>query len=246
MKQKIYLILGILIILGLPMINAVETLGNVKQNDVISLYQYCDSCTYVNLTSVKYPNETIINFNAIMTKSGTNYNYTWNDTSELGSYFYTVCGDKDGELACEDTQFEVTYIGKQLSGARAGLYIGFLALLILIFILNFYGMGFLPNDNSRDEEGRIMSISYLKYFRNVLWMTGYFLFIGILYIASNIAFAFLEEELIAKTMFMIFRISFIIAPIIIIVWMIFIFTSMYHDKEFQNMLNRGIFPGGRL
>jgi len=133
-----------------------------------------------------------------------------------------------------------------LSEAKAILYLGFLAILILVFIVNFIGLGMLPARNTKDEEGRILSISYLKYFRNVLWMTGYFLFIGIIYIASNLSFAFLEEELVSKTLFMIFQISFMVAPIIIIVWIVWIFASMFHDKEFQNMLNRGVFPQGNL
>jgi hypothetical protein len=77
-------------------------------------------------------------------------------------------------------------------------------------------------------------------------MTGYFLFIAITFIASNIAFAFLEEELLAQTLFVIYRISFGIAPLVIIVWMVWIFVSMFHDKQFQKMLNRGIFPQGNL
>jgi hypothetical protein len=126
------------------------------------------------------------------------------------------------------------------------MYIGFLALLIGIFFLNFIGMGYLPARNQVDEDGRILSITYLKYFRNVLVMTGYFLFIAIMYISSNLAFAFLEETLVANVLFMIFRVSFGLAPIVVVVWLVWIFVSMFHDKQFQKMLNRGIFPQGRL
>jgi len=162
-----------------------------------------------------------------------------------GSYPYGVScqDDSGGSLA---GIFRVTLTGYQLTESKSILYIGFLSLLVLIFFLNFYGMGYLPGRNIRDEDGRIMSISYLKYFRNILWMTGYFLFIGIVYIASNLAFAFLEEELVANTLFMIFRVAFGLAPVILIVWLIWIFASMFHDIQFQRMLNRGIFPGSNL
>ncbi len=70
--------------------------------------------------------------------------------------------------------------------------------------------------------------------------------IGIIFIASNIAFAFLEEELFAKTLFMIYRVSFGLAPVVIVVWIGFIFSSIFHDKEFQSMLNRGMFPQGKV
>ena len=141
---------------------------------------------------------------------------------------------------------DVTYSGEVITEGQAILSLGFLTLLVLIFIINFVGMGFLPPRNKTDEEGRLLSISYLKYFRNTLWMTGYFLFIGITYIASNLAFAFLSEQLIAKSLFMVFRVSFVLAPVVLIVWIIWIFVTIFHDKQFQSLLNRGIFPGGNL
>lgn len=247
MKQKIYL--SILLFIFLIGIVTAEESGSLligKKGDCINLPQECASCSYINITSIQYPNISQNYINALMTKQGSSFNYTFCDTLNLGTYNYCVIGDIEGinTIVCKD--YEITYLGKQLDSAKSILYIGFLTLLILIFFLNFYGMGFLPARNTRDEEGRIMSISYLKYLRNVLWMTGYFLFIGILYISSNLAFAFLEEELIAKTLFTIFKVSFGIAPVIIIVWMIFIFASMFHDREFQSMLNRGIFPQGKL
>jgi len=137
-------------------------------------------------------------------------------------------------------------MGKELSEAKAIMYIGFLALLVLIFFLNFIGMGFLPKRNQRDEEGKILSISYLKYFRDVLWMSGYFLFIAITFIASNLAFAFLEEQLVANMLLTIFKISLGAAPIVVTIWLVWIFVSMFHDKQFQNLLNRGMFPQGKV
>jgi len=206
-----------------------------------------NNATTCNISTANTPYG-VITIDQASEKVGQTFNNTIvaGNFSEIGNYCFNIQCFSGEEVETGSLCRDVTYLGKQLNGARAGLYIGFLGLLILIFFLNFFGMGFLPARNQRNEEGKIMSISYLKYFRNVLWMTGYFLFIGIVYIASSLAFAFLEEELIAKTLFMIYRVSFMMAPIIVIVWMIFIFTSMFHDKEFQGMLNRGIFPQGRI
>jgi len=204
----------------------------------------CLTCTCT--VSLFYPNGSTWIKNVAGTTSGDGYCIYFNSTNVLGTYGGEVIFTNGVDYGRSTFEFEITYLGKQLDEAKSILYVGFLGLLILIFFLNFYGMGFLPARNTRDEEGKIMSISYLKYFRNVLWMTGYFLFIGIIYIASNLAFAFLGEELLAKTLFMIFQVSFGIAPIVVIVWIIWIFASMFHDKQFQNMLNRGIFPQGKL
>ncbi len=206
-----------------------------------------NNATTCNISTVNTPYG-VVTINQESTKVGQTFNNTiaGGNFSEIGNYCFNIQCFDGSQIETGSLCRDVTYLGKQLSGARAGLYIGFLGLLVLIFFLNFFGMGFLPSRNQRTEEGKIMSISYLKYFRNVLWMTGYFLFIAIIYIASNLAFAFLEEELIAKTLFMIFKVSFMMSPIVVIVWMVFIFASMFHDKEFQKMLNRGIFPQGTV
>jgi len=166
--------------------------------------------------------------------------------SELGHYPYGIKCNSSELGGAFINYFEVTYTGKIMSVSQSILSIGFLSLLVLIFFLNFIAMGYLPKRNQVDEEGKILSITYLKYFRNILAMTGYFLFIGIVYIASNLAYAFLDEVLIADTLFMIFRVAFGFAPVVVIVWLIWIFVSMFHDKQFQNMLNRGMFPQGTI
>ena len=77
-------------------------------------------------------------------------------------------------------------------------------------------------------------------------MFEWFLFIGILFMFSNLGFAFLEEELFSQTLFMLFKVCMGISPIIVIVWFVWIIVSMFHDKDFQNMLNRGMFPQGTI
>ena len=77
-------------------------------------------------------------------------------------------------------------------------------------------------------------------------MTSWMLFIGILFLASNIASGLLTETMFAKFFFMLFQICFGLTPIIVIVWLIWIIVSMFHDKQFQALLNRGFFPGGQM
>jgi hypothetical protein len=221
-------------------------LGIFKQNTCVNLYQYCDNCTFVNLTKVQYPNGTILTINDLMTKDGIDYNYTFCGTDTFGTYYYTVFGDKDGYNSTERLNFEINYRGEKVTEAQSILYIGLLVVFILTFLFIFFIIGKLPDGNQRDEEGRILSISYLKYLRPALWFVEWMLFIGMLYLSSNLAFAYLNEQLFAKVLFTIFRICFGFTPIIVIVWIIHIFVSMFHDKQFQQMLNRGIFPQGKL
>lgn len=66
------------------------------QNSEVMLQQTCDSCSFVNITSLTYPNSTIIYPGVSMTKNDFNYNYSFNKTDLIGTYLYTVSGDKNG------------------------------------------------------------------------------------------------------------------------------------------------------
>jgi hypothetical protein len=43
-----------------------------------------------------------------MQKNGENYNYTFCNTNEIGTYIITTCGDVNGIKTCVDYDFEVT------------------------------------------------------------------------------------------------------------------------------------------
>lgn len=134
MNKNIFLIfiLGLLIT---SFTSAVGDIGTVKQYNCIDLYNYCPSCSYVNLTAIKYPNVTTEIINSEMTNNGYNYNYSFCHTMDIGEYSYTTCGDKDGEETCEVITFEVTPNG---STNTLGFYILLIALSIGIVILGYY------------------------------------------------------------------------------------------------------------
>jgi len=125
-----------------------SSLGTVKQGDCISLYQQCDTCTYVNLTSVKYPNSTIDFLNVNMTKNDIDYNYSFCNTSILGDYSYTVKGDKDGAVSSETIYFTVTPTGSDFGTTQGITAIGILfGVLILAAIFLFIGIKMFENDS---------------------------------------------------------------------------------------------------
>jgi flagellar biogenesis protein FliO len=165
--------------------------------------------------------------------------------SNIGLYAYGLkC--EDGVGGAMTGTWEATYSGKEFTPAQAILYLS-LFLILLGFILTvFYMIMRLPDSNERDEEGKIMSISYLKHLRTTLWLVEWMLMVTTLYLASNLAFAHLTEQLFAKILFTLFQITFALTPIMVIVMVMYIFVRFYHDKQFQSLLNRGIFPQGRL
>jgi len=117
MNNKFLLVFAFAILL-FPLIDAVDVspesfLGTFKQNSQIELRQTCDTCTFVNLSSVQFPDGSISNSNEVMTKNGQTYNLSFSATNLIGGYFYTVCGDKDGGFKCEDIAFEINPSGNK-------------------------------------------------------------------------------------------------------------------------------------
>jgi len=104
-----------------------ESIGTVKQGDEIQLTNYCQvgSCTYMNITSITYPNGKVENVNAEMTKNGQNFNYTYTPT-DLGTYNFKTCGDPAGGYLCDSDTFESTPSG----------FVGTLGFYILVLVLS--------------------------------------------------------------------------------------------------------------
>ena len=115
-------------------------LGTFKQGTNINLRQVCDSCTYVTLSSVTFPNSTTITIDTNMTKEGVDYNYTFINTSTSGEYYYSVFGDKDGSIATETFCFEINPTGITSSDSKTaviGRAVWFLFAISLVLFIAF-------------------------------------------------------------------------------------------------------------
>ena len=111
MKNRIkYLPLFFLVLMSMSLVSSSQ-LGTFKQYEDITLYQMCDNCSYVNLTSIKYPDSIIQTVGENMVKSGEDYTYIFTSPDKIGDYQYTVCGDKDGTVICEVIDFDITPSG---------------------------------------------------------------------------------------------------------------------------------------
>ncbi len=241
--KKIYLLMFAILFISLASATS-TTWGTYKQNDCVNLITICplDSCNVTTLQAITYPNSTIAISDVSATHTGTVWNYTYCNTDSLG--IYTIYGYSTNSTQNESLigDFEITHTGGNLTSAKSTLY----AILIFVFIFFMFGLFFiiksLPNENQKDEEGKIMSITWLKYLRSPLWFIEWILFVGILFMSSNLAFAFLYTKLFSNILFILFRICFGLTPVILIIWIMWIFAKIYQDKQFQKLINRGIFP----
>lgn len=139
MTNKTTILILMLGILLLNFSSALECWGTFKQNTDIDLIQKCPSCSYVNITSITYPNGTVF-LNDAMTQDGINFNYTLPDNSQLGIISYGTIGDKDGVSPpdYEDLCIEITATGEEQTISKAIIDISLLIFFILLMVGFYY------------------------------------------------------------------------------------------------------------
>ena len=268
----LFILIGIFLISSISFVSSAKQVPEfpdgftlrLPQVETFKQYDSADSYVHVFNTSNGMPiisgtscywhlyNETgshiAIGFDSTVDAQGFDYEFEIDGAnfSKLGQYSFIIqCNNSIGGGFVAGS-FEVTSTGRKLSSSQSILYIGLLAIFVLILFASFFGMNLLPKSNTQDKEGKILSVNYLKYLRLPLWLFAYFLFIAIIFLSSNIALAFLQEQMFGKMLFAIFNILFALAPVVIILIVISFFIRFYHDKEFQKLINRGMFPQGKF
>jgi hypothetical protein len=134
----IFLLSQVYLILGIP------TLGVFKVNTCVELKQTCANCSYVNLTSIIYPDSTSTVINMEMTKDGSVFNYTFCNNTLLGTYIVNGIGNPQGVQTIFAYDYSITTTGNS-SSYTIPLFIGIGAFVLLIFafLLQNNYMGFI-------------------------------------------------------------------------------------------------------
>ena len=138
MKNKILLSLILSIFLISFASASLPTLGFFKQGSCINLMQTCALCSYNNITSVVYPNSTqSISGEIPMTKIGTSYNYTFCNTSTLGTYIVNGHGDDNLIDTIWNYEFNVNGSGQEVTDHQITLIMITIIVMILVVIFFF-------------------------------------------------------------------------------------------------------------
>lgn len=218
-----------------------SSLGIFQKDSCVNLLQICDNCTYVNLTSVMYPNSTfVLKGQYAMTKTGEIYNYTFCNTTAQGTYIYTSCGDDDGVSTCSSVSFEVTYNGTELNTQKSILYLGLIVILIFLFLIVVFSIPHLPKGDNYSEEGMLININNLKYLRHLFFGVAWGLLMGIVFMVANISIAYLPFNMFGEFFFMLYKIMMVLTLPMVFIWFIYIIASILKDKEFRSMIERGV------
>jgi len=137
----------LMMLFSVNIIFAQTELGTFKRDNCIDLIQSCANCTFVNITSVYYPNGTIAEANLSMDKIGTLYTKEFCNTSIIGTYVVNGFGDPNTQETVFAYSFKVTPTGKEESNSPVSLAIAlfFIVMNIGLFMLYFIKQSFHDN-----------------------------------------------------------------------------------------------------
>jgi hypothetical protein len=238
---RVYYSLVILIsfILFMSIGNAAD-LGTFKAGDCVTLRQSCADCSFVNISSIIYPNSTQATGQVAMVKSGVDYTYNFCNTSSFGIYSYTTFGDPNGTLITQPVTFEINPQGKIYSTTTGLIYLGIIIILILIFGLFTYLFFIIPYDNQRTELGNVININYRKYLKIFMFALTYLSFVAINYFAWNLSYGILDFPELSNFFQYLFRISLVLIIPMFIVVVIMGTVNIIRDKNTVEGLKRNL------
>lgn len=138
--------------------------------------------------------------------------------------------------------FEVTPNGLPATEGQAILYFGLLLILSFFFILFLFGSIAIPFRNTTNDEGKIISINDLKYFKIVSIVFAYLTAIFIAGIARGVSANFLQYDAASNFFYWVYVVLLSLAVPIVPVVFILMLIFLAQDRKIKDKLMRGI-PG---
>ena len=136
-----------------------ETLGTFKQGECVNLIQICSDCTYNNISTVLYPNSSVVLSNTIMTKDDTYYNYSFCFTNTLGTYIVNGYGDLDTIKTAWVYDFDITRSGGNITEGSSNILIMGIIFMLVVGIILF--IGFLRNEQQFQTKWTLVLFSFI-------------------------------------------------------------------------------------
>lgn len=207
----------------------IQSLPPIVQGSCIDLPQVCANCTFVNITTVKYPNLSISAQNIPMTKNGQNYNFTYCRTHVQGQYTVCTVGNPDAILTSACYDFEVTAIGDDLDLSSALIYMVLLIFAGLSFLIFSYAGIKIPFKDSR-QDGLIKTFTNKAYFKIMSIGMAYLSALYIFYLLWGLSFSYLKSQ----TSGGIFQIWFYVMSyglVIVVPILILLAIAVYTEKK---------------
>lgn len=219
----------------------VQTLGIFKTDSCVNLRQVCQNCTYVNITSVIFPDSTIAVGQVIMDSDGIGYNFTFCNNSQNGEYIVNGIGDIDGINTLWAYNYFVNPLGKIFTNAEAILYTIIFFIAFILFILCGAGGLFMPSGNKKDEmTGYIIAVENMKYLKILLLSFSYIMLTLMVYFGWMISFGYLSMPFLGNLFnFAFYGLLILMLPLFII-GVFVIISNAIRDSKISEMLSRGL------
>ena len=160
-----YIIIGIIFLMVvMPLASA--NLGTFKQGECVNIKTILNA-TWVNISTISYPNSSLVLSNDNMTKTGQTFSYDFCDTTTLGTYTYDYFDSNDNVYV---NDFLINTAGVDGNSTPVLIAMG-IALIVLI------GLAFACGGNHP-----ILSVAFAFV---ALFMLNSLLQIGVVYFAST-------------------------------------------------------------
>jgi len=229
-KRIIFLFL--LLILSLNFMSSLESLGEFEPNTNVTISQTCYDATYINITSIQFPNGTRITINEEMEKDG-DFFYSFSQTSQRGRY--DVRGISDG---CSESFAYYFYIGKRLQTGESLMYIIMICVLSLFWLFLLYLIIILPSENNKNENGNVIGIVKLKYLRIFVMGIFYVSTIILLNMLNGLAINYTDLSMFANIIGFLFTTMINVSWIFTVILAIWLFYMLIHDSNVEKQLSK--------
>lgn len=157
--------------------------GFYKQDSCINIIQTAENNTYINITSILFPDSTIVLSDAGMNSSSNSveFNYTFCSTNTLGKYTINFKSDEDGVTTTARDTFEITMNGREKPSDFLITSFVILFLVILgyfLFFISYTLFFFIQFSLEEHERGIVFGLDDILFN-----LAGYFVLIGYFYLA---------------------------------------------------------------
>jgi len=177
MNKSIYFIFCLMFVITFVSADSIGDGYKVDEEMQITNYCQAGTCTYMNLSSVEYPNGSIVYLNEAMTQNGQTFNYSFTP-DQVGVYHFVTCGDSTVAV-CDKDYFTCTYNGE--TNNDVAIYI-MLLIFMSALVFGYYKVS--------------QKVNYDRWYANILRK-----YEDKNYIKSNVSFIFYS---LAKSSFMIY------------------------------------------
>lgn len=236
------LLLIALIILPVVTAESTQVLGTFKKGFAVNLKQICSNCTFNNITTVIYPNSSIVVSNIAMTKTGTEYNYTLpaTRTQVNGEYIVSGFGDLNGVNTIWTYSFYITPNGDNIDTGQGMLYIIAFVFGLVLFGLFMFGAVKINGRNETDTSGEYyISVNWNKYIKIFCISFAYLTMMWLLWMSFNISSAYLNFEGASKFIERIYLIMVAAFRPLFVMTIIFMVIKGIKDLNLQEKIKTG-------